>query len=229
MNSRLKIESFLGTVAAFKELAPEELVRIARHTRTVDAARGQILFHRGDEASGIYLVVYGQVKLAFISPRGDERIVDVVHAGQSFGEAVVFTEARHIVTAQALVPSLLLYIPRDVVFEEIDRDPRFARRMIAGLARRLHHMMGDMEAQSMHSGTQRLIGFLLRDCEQDATVDGELRVTLPQTKGVVASRLNLTRERFSRILHDLTREGLIAVQGRTVRVRDPERLRAYEG
>ena len=228
MDTGIRIQSFLANVPLFKELAADELDRIAVHARQVRAARGEILFHRGEDAKGLHIVVYGQVKLAFISERGDEKVVDIIGPGQSFGEAVMFMESRHVVTAQALISSLILYIPRDVVFDELERQPRFARRMIAGLSRRLHHLMGDLEAHSMRSGTQRLIGYLLHDCTSTPSRDGVLEVILPTTKGVVASRLNLTRERFSRILHELALEGLIEVSGRHVRVLDTERLRSFD-
>jgi CRP-like cAMP-binding protein len=224
----IKIATFLASVPLFKELAADELDRIATRTRQVHAPRGEILFHRGEEAKGLHVVVFGQVKLGFVSARGDEKVVDIIGAGQSFGEAVMFMESKHVVTAQALIPSLVLYIPRDTVFEELEREPRFARRMIAGLSRRLHHLMGDLEAHSMRSGTQRLIGYLLHDCASTAAADGSIEITLPTTKGVIASRLNLTRERFSRILHELTVEGCIEVKGRRVRVLDAERLRSFD-
>lgn len=227
MHPGINIQLSLATVPLFRELAAEELDRIAAHTREIRPARGEILFRRGEEARGLYVMISGQIKLSFISERGDEKVVDIVGSGQSFGEAVMFMEARHVVTAQALIASVLLYIPRETIFEELGRDPHFARRMIAGLSRRLHHLMGDLEAQSMRSGTQRLIGYLLHDCTSTAAADSALEVVLPTTKGIVASRLNLTRERFSRILHELAQEGLIEVKGRRVRVLDVERLRAF--
>jgi len=223
----IKAQAFLANLALFKELAPAELERIAGHTRQVRATRSEILFHRGDPANGFYIVVYGQVKLAFISSKGDEKVVEIIGPGASFGEAVMFMEKPHVVTAQVLADSLLLYVQREAVFDELGRDPGFARRIIAGLARRLHQLMGDLEAYSMRSGTQRVIGYLLRDETGAKEPAAELEVTLPTTKGIVASRLNLTQEHFSRILHELAAEGLIEVHGRTVLIPDAERLRQY--
>jgi len=228
MTAPIKIKSLLTNVGLFKELAPDELDRIAALTRQVRSARSEILFHRGDEAKGFYVIAFGQIKLAFVSDRGDEKVVDVLGPGQSFGEAVMFMERPHVVTAQALVDSLLLYVQREAVFDELERDPRFARRMIAGLSHRLHHLIGDLEAYSMRSGTQRIIGYLLHGCSPSATQDGGIEVTLPTAKNVVASLLNLTQERFSRILHDLAAEGLIEVRGRSVLIRDVERLRGFD-
>ena len=188
----------------------------------------QVLFRRGDPALGFHIVVFGQVKLAFSSPRGDEKVVDLIGPGQSFGEAVMFMERPHVVTAQTLADSLLLYIARETVFEELERDPRFVRRMIAGLSGRLHRLMSDVESDSLHSGTQRVIGFLLRDSDENATPASALEVILPATKGVIASRLSLTQEHFSRILHDLAARGLIEVHGRAIHSPDVAGLRAAD-
>ena len=227
LNVPIKVTTFLANVPLFKELAREELERIALSTQEVRAERAEVLFHRGDAALGFHIIVYGQVKLAFSSPRGDEKVVDLISPGQSFGEAVMFMERPHVVTAQALCDSLLLYIPREIVFQELERDPRFVRRMIAGLSGRLHSLMSDLESDSLHSGTQRIIGYLLRDSEDSPESKSALEVTLPANKGVIASRLSLTQESFSRILHDLASRGLIEVHGRSIYIPDVAKLRAF--
>lgn len=227
LNVPIKVITFLANVPLFKELASEELERIAVSTQEVRAERSEVLFHRGDAALGIHIIVYGQVKLAFSSPRGDEKVVDLIGPGQSFGEAVMFMERPHVVTAQALCDSLLLYIPREIVFQELERDPRFVRHMIAGLSGRLHRLMSDLESDSLHSGTQRIIGYLLRDSEDNPESNSALEVVLPANKGVIASRLSLTQEHFSRILRELSVRGLIEVHGRSIYIPDVAKLRAW--
>jgi CRP/FNR family transcriptional regulator, dissimilatory nitrate respiration regulator len=227
LNASIKVQSFLANVPLFKELASDELDRIASNTQEVRAERAEVLFRRGESALGFHIIVFGQVKLAFSSPRGDEKVVDLIGPGQSFGEAVMFMERPHVVTAQTLSDSLLLYIPREIVFQELERDPRFVRRIIAGLSSRLHRLMSDLESDSLHSGTQRVIGYLLRDIDESAEAGHMLEVTLPTTKGVIASRLSLTQEHFSRILHTIAARGLIEVHGRSIHVPDVDKLRAW--
>ena len=225
----IKVQAFLANLPLFKELAPEELDRLALGTREQHAARGEVLFRKGDPCEGFHMVVYGHIKLAFTSASGDEKVVELIGPGQSFGEALMFMERPYIVYAQALADSLLLHIAKSVVFEEIEREPGFARKMIAGLSRRLHGLISDLESYSMHSGIQRVIGYLLRE---EPVADGTSKVMqmrLPANKGIIASRLNLTPEHFSRILHELIAAGLIAVDGRTVTILDLERLRTFEG
>lgn len=228
-NTPIKAQSFLANLPLFREVAPEELARIAAGTTEVHAARGEILFHKGDPCIGFHMVVYGHVKLAITSANGDEKVIELIGPGQSFGEALMFMEMPYVVYAQTLADTLLLHISKTVVFEEIERQPRFARRMIAGLSRRLHGLIGDLEAYSLHSGIQRVIGYLLR-AEPDGEAAGKTaQLKLPTSKGIIASRLNLTPEHFSRILHELTAAKLIEVDGRTVTILDLDRLRIYEG
>lgn len=225
----IAVQTFLAGIPLFNELAPAELGRIAAGTKRLEYARGDVLFRRGDACEGFHAVIFGQIKLAFTSPNGAEKVVEVMGHGQSFGEAVMFLEKPYPVYAQALADSLLLHVAKSVVFSEIERDPRFARKMISGLSRRLHGLVIDLETYTLRSGTQRLIGYLLRGVPESEAADRSVQIALAMSKTVLASRLSLTPEHFSRILHDLTEDGLIAVEGRSIRILDVEALRRYDG
>lgn len=227
-NSPVNIEALLAHVPLFNGLGAEEIAKIARGTREIHASKGDILFHKGDPCSGFHLVVYGQIKLAFTSPQGSEKVVEIISQGQSFGEAIMFMEKPYIVFAQALADSLLLHISKNVVFDELHRDPPLSRKMLAGMAMRLHQLLADVESYSLHSGKQRIIGYLVRDIPENDH-GKNMTVTLPTNKGIIASRLNLTQEHFSRILHELSELGLIAVEGRKIHIPDIDKLRTHEG
>ncbi len=226
---KIKTSAFLANLPLFKELAPQEIERLAAGTTELHVPRGEVLFNKGDPCTGFHVVVYGQVKLSFVTPLGSEKVIEILGPGMSFGEAVMFMDKPYVVMAQTLADSLLLHVAKQVVVDELRRDPDFARKMLAGLSRRLHGLITDLEAYSLQSGAQRVIGYLLRqDAEPAADVES-YRVTLPTSKALVASRLNLTPEHFSRILHELAAEGLIAVEGREVAILDAEKLRTYTG
>jgi CRP-like cAMP-binding protein len=225
----IRIQEFLKNVPLFRELTDEELDRIAAGTAQVRAPTGTILFRRGEASSGFHVIVYGQVKLAFGAADGSEKVVEILGPGASFGEAVMFLDKPYVVFAETLADSLVLAIGKQTIFTELERNPRFARKMLAGLAQRLHRLVHDLEAYTLRSGTQRVIGYLLRDYPEEGTPQAPVEIALATSKGVLASRLNITREHFSRILHDLSAAGLIEVHGRIIRIRDPERLRVFQG
>jgi CRP/FNR family transcriptional regulator, dissimilatory nitrate respiration regulator len=222
-NPRIKAVDFLARLPLFNELDAVELERVALHTTELHVPRGEVIFRQGDASTGFHCVIYGRVKLAFSSPQGGEKVVEILGPGQSFGEAVMFMDKPYLVSTQALEDTMLLHISKQGVFEELERTPRFARKMLSGLSRRLHGLISDVQAYSMNSGTQRVIGYLLRE----GLADGE-GVTLHASKAVVASRLNLTPEHFSRILHDLAGSRLIEVHGRDITILDADKLRNYE-
>ena len=89
--------------------------------------------------------------------------------------------------------------------------------------------MNDVESYSLHSGKQRIIGYLLRELPESDHKGENVAITLPTNKGVIASRLNLTQEHFSRILHELTELGLIVVEGRKIHIPSVAKLRQHEG
>lgn len=224
--SPIKTQAFLANLPMFSDMAPEELDRIAAGTNTLHVEKGASIFRTGEPCQGFHAIVFGQVKLGFTSPQGTEKVVEIMRPGQTFGEALMFLEKPYIVNAQALADSMLLHISKAVVFEGIERDPGFARRLLSGLSRRLHGLVADVEAYSLRSSIERVTGYLLRDIPDEAGRDGKpVEVNLSPGKSVIASRLNMSPEHFSRTLHDLSSSGLIEVDGRTIRILDLAKLR----
>lgn len=219
----------LSTAPLFHNFPVETLARFLPGTKSLTFHKGEILFHRGEACHGFYILVEGQVKLLFISSEGHEKVIEILRPGMSFGEAVMFLEKPFVVSAQALTPVELLFIHKDVVFDEMARDPVFSRRIAANLSFRLHQLILDVETYSLRSGRDRIIGYLLREeslQESDTgPFHGAVTVRLSATKGTIASRLNLTQEHFSRILNELTQQNLITVSGRMIHVHDIDRLR----
>ncbi|RPI43837.1 MAG: Crp/Fnr family transcriptional regulator [Betaproteobacteria bacterium] len=227
-SAEIKLQAFLANLPLFSDFKEQDLDRIAAGSSTLHAERGQVIVRRGDPCTGFHAVVYGQVKLGFTSAQGSEKVVDIIGPKQTFGEALMFLERPYIVSAQAIADSMLIHVSKNAVFHEIEADPVFARRLLAGLSRRLHGLVNDVEAYSLRSGAQRVIGYLLREESDEPTSANKLTVTLSTSKNIIASRLNLTPEHFSRILHELTSASLISVEGRNVHILDVERLRNYQ-
>jgi CRP-like cAMP-binding protein len=216
-------QAFLAALPLFKALDAAALARLAAATTRRPLKRGEQLFSKGDAVTGMYVVVYGEIRLVARTPARGERLTGVVGAGRSFGEPVMFLGKPAVVDAQAAVDSLVLHLPRQAVFDEIERSPLFARRIIASLSQRVESLVNELDRQSMGSARSRLIDYLLRGAGRGP---GPGVVTLPAAKSAIASHLNLSPEHFSRVLHELVAAGLLQVQGRRITVPDLERLAA---
>jgi len=236
----------LAGMALFSQLTEAQLDLVGAATRRRRLARGDVLFRAGDPGTAFFGVIGGQVKLALSAAAGGERVLEIISAGETFGEAVVFAGRPYPVTATALLATSLAVVPAPVVLDLVAADPMFARRMLAGLSVRLHTLISEVEAISLRSGTQRVAGLLL-SLAADGPVPGAAAgpapppaapgragpgrgvIVLPAGKAVLASRLNLTPETFSRTLRDLAGARLIEVHGRRIVVLDAAGLTAAAG
>lgn len=221
--------SLLANAPDFPAL-PKDAIRFIAggcHTRT--ATRDQILYEKGERLTGFFVLLDGRVKLAVLSEDGGERVLDIVLPGRTFAESAAFLGRPCPLYAQALTGCRLLFVELARVREAIGRWPAVGLAMLTLLAERNQRLTHDLEACCLHSATRRLADYLLREAVSDAAQPNAATVTLPAAKTVVASRLNLSAETFSRELHGLAHRGLVSIERREVRIPSLTSLRALAG
>lgn len=207
----------------FTPLNDEGIRRVISRSSEIIVLRGDILRRRGERCSGIHVVAAGRVKLALESSKGEEQVISLLGPGNHFGEPLIYANLPCLSTVEALTDATLVCIPRDVVLDEIDRNAGFARHIIERLSKRLYQRTRDIEGYTLHTGTERLVNYLLSE-EPESVINGARHVVLPERKGLIASRLNITQEHLSRILRELTSKQLIVVSGAHVIIPDVNRL-----
>jgi len=216
----------LRNVPLFKEMDEEHLRYVARSARLLKLEKDQFIFHKGDTCKGFYVTIRGNIKISFLSMEGKEHVARIVGPGQTFAEAMAFLKKPSPATVQALTEARVLLLPSDVIFKCINESPACACSMLAGLSRRLHMLVNELESVTLDSSQQRVIGFLLQHIHADTDTCNEVEIILQATKSTIASHLNLTPETFSRILHKLSGEGLISVTNKTIQIHDIKKLRS---
>lgn len=212
----------LAALPLFKGLDRATLERLAAATARIELRRGQRLFGTGEPLTGMYVAVYGEIRLLAHGPRG-RRLTRVVGPGASFAEPMMFLERAAVVDAEAASDALVLHVPRQALFDEVEANPLFARQIIVSLCRRIETLVQEAAQHAVAGGRDRLIDYLQRNARPGA--DGAL-VVLPAPKAVIASHLHLTPEHFSRILHELAAEQVIRIKARRIEIPDLDRLAA---
>jgi CRP-like cAMP-binding protein len=212
----------LGGIVLFADLEPKHLDELAYGTCNVIYQKGQAVFRAGDPVSHLHVLVSGQVKLSLSCRRGNERVLELLEPGETFGQAELFAPGPYLVSAFAVKTSHTLAIRRDTLFRVMADDPRIARRVIEVLARRQLETEADLVAQQSWTPGQRLLGYLLELAGPDRENTGETTVTLETSKKVLASRFDMQPETLSRNLRDLTEAGLIVVSKNRVLLRNRE-------
>lgn len=210
----------------FSDLDAREVEELARAARVIDLPKGRALFRTGDRPQMLYCVESGLVSLSVSTPDGAEKIIELIGPHRHFGEALLFLDTVSPVTVSAVEDARVIGLPKTLLFHYIETSKAFTYHLLSGLSARLHHLIADVESYCLKSSTQRVVGYLLGEAQETGNRGGA-RIALTASKQLIASRLNLTPETFSRTLHQLTEEGLIRVEGKNISIPDLMALRNY--
>lgn len=187
-------------------------------------ARGESLFRQGDLAETLFMVLEGWIKVFRLSADGGEVVLHVFHAGETFAEPAAFGLGRYPATAEAATTARVLVIPAAALMAEVDRSPGLAMKIIATLSQRLHGLIADTERRHFLSTAHRVGTFLL-DCAP-ATEQQAVSFDLPYDKALVAARLGMTPESFSRSLAKL-KPYAVKCQGSRISLHNIELLKGF--
>jgi CRP-like cAMP-binding protein len=202
-------------------LSPEQFERVARKARHVSLGEGKVLFSQGDPAERFFFLLQGQVKLYRLSAEGNEKIIEIVGPGHTFAEALMFlARPRYPVSCAALAPAELIAIDAADFTAMLRESVDTCMMLLGELSQRLRGLIAEIDRLSLQSATCRVAGYLLAKAPADAD---EYQLDVP--KGVVASRLSVKPETFSRIVKHLSDSGIIAVHGGLIRILDRNALR----
>lgn len=209
----------------FAGLSPPQLQRVMTSAHVIDADSGELLFDRGQPARHFYVVLEGQVNLVLYSKAGEEKIVDILGAGQSFAEAVMFMSGPlYPVSAVAAGPCRIARFSSVDYVGLLRESPETCLRMLGHLSQRLHMRIREIEYLTLDSATHRLVRMI--ESRVPAGSDGPHEIVLQESRQELASRLSMKPETLSRILRTLADTGVIVVQGRTLQVPSRARLAA---
>lgn len=219
-NNNSDTKKLLGGLSLFAELAPKYLGGLVLASRYASFKRGQAIYRVGERASEMYVLLSGQVKLALECGRGNEKVIDVLDAGRTFGEAELFGTHPYVAGATAVMPTQLLCLDGEHVRGAVELYPGVAAHVIRLLAQRQVELEVELTASHFCSGSHRLLDFFLCLAGPSRDLAEETVVTLNISKRLLASRLDMQPETLSRTLRDLTEAGLIAVDGCHVRLKN---------
>jgi len=197
--------------------------RLLASTREFHQPAGALLIRQGQPAVNFFLVLSGKVKLFRISQDGQEKVVEIIHPGQTFAEAVMFMQrSEYPVCAEALDPVHVVSVPNALMLHALSENPQACLHLLGHLSIRLHQRLGELETLTLQNATQRFALYLIQQLENRAEDCAEIDLLLP--KRLIAARLSMQPETLSRIIGKLREEGLVDVQARHVRIPSVEAL-----
>ncbi|MBN8531479.1 MAG: nitrate- and nitrite sensing domain-containing protein [Alphaproteobacteria bacterium] len=201
----------------FAGLDAELLKSLMKYARVVTHGKGAMIFMQGEQAARFYIILEGWVKLFKGNVEGQESILQVMPAGESLLETVIFSNAPFPVSAQAVEDVKLLSIPASIVREKLQNNKEFAINMLATVAGRSQALISQFEQLTLKTVTQRVGWFLLKLFLENGERTQNLK--LPYDKALIAGYLGMKPETFSRTLQALKEQG-IDIERNTVSLPD---------
>lgn len=173
-----------------------------QHFKLVSAAKGDSIYHEGDQALYWYEVVCGMVRTSRILADGHRQLTSFVYPGDVFGiDADLYCES-----AEAIIDVHL----KQYHICAVHSDAAFDSHRHGVLERALETARQNMFLFGHRTATNRIAAFLIATANRCGTKSG---LELPMTRGDIADHLSLTLHTVSRTISDLARRGLIALDG----------------
>lgn len=215
----------LGRVPMFRDLGAAATARILVGARPRRWEKGLTIIEQGAPLDRFYVVLEGWVKLYRPTPAGGEAVVALMTAGESFAEAVSFLGGRSPVSVDAVTDVRLLAIENAALRRAVEEDGTIALALLASIAHQGERLADQVDRMKAMTAPRRVADFLVACAEGAGRTDEADRVafSLPLEKALLAARLGMTPESFSRALARLRRVG-VTVDRAEVRIASLERL-----
>lgn len=218
------ITSTLRSCQLFTGLPVADLEKIMAFTVPKSFEKGEYLFHEGDPSPGFYVVQSGAVNVHRVNALGEEQVIHVFRAGDSFAEATLASPKGCHADARTIEPTHVLLVQKDGILDLLKRQPELAMRMLGSMSNHLRVLVGQLEDFALKDVETRLANWLLKRC-LNPSGDQPARIVLTMTKRMLAAELGTISETMSRTLAKFREQKLVAVKGRTITVLSPARLR----
>lgn len=210
----------------FEQLSDTELNQVASHGQVVELYAGQTIFSQGESCHQFFLVQRGMIKLYRTSVDGTEKVMDLAGPKQLFAEAVMFS-GKYPLHAAAIEPSTLFAFDCKDFMAQMRNNVELCFRLMSSMSQRLNGLIDEIDRLTLHSGTQRLARYLLEQVPEGVMQSPCIRLLVP--KLVIASRLGIQPETFSRIMARLRSEGMIETHNDAILLKDLAGLRCIAG
>ena len=219
MTKQLDIRELLVRAPLFASLNRNWCEILANSAQVHRVLKNQFLYRRGDAATGIYLVAVGQIKASIPVPRSRHgKVIEMFGPGDSFGETLMLLNHPHIVDAQALDDSVVIWLDKRDIEQVLAIEAEFALQMLKNISRRFETLLHDIETVSTHNASERVAEYLLKQPREGT------QTQLKFSKCLIASRLGLQAESLSRALQRLSKDQLISVHGSHVEILNEQGL-----
>jgi CRP/FNR family cyclic AMP-dependent transcriptional regulator len=205
----------LEIVPLFDGLSPEALAKIESRAVTRNYPRNAVVISEGDEATSMFIIVSGSVKVYHTEADGKETILNSQGPGQHFGELALVDDAPRSASVMTQEPARLLVLSKAAFREVLEESPEVGYHLVQALARQVRRLTEtvNMMGRDVYGRIRTLLESLAIER------DGLLVIEQPMTQQDIGNRIASSREMVSRVFKELKSGGYIEEQDKRIIIR----------
>ena len=213
-----------GPGSIFKDLSRKELEVIVKNHTYAHYRKGEIVFKEGEKPAGLISLSTGKVKVFKEGVGGREQIIRMVRPAGLLGYRSLFAGMNYSASAIALEDSIICIIEKDAFFNLVKDSPELSLRII----RMISMELGFSNERTLSLTQKHIRGRLaesllvLRDTYGFETDGLTIRAYLSRED--IANLSNMTTSNAIRTLSTFATESVISIEGRKIKILDPNRL-----
>ncbi len=220
-NRRQVQRDFLSRCTLFSTLATAQLDELCVASRLLELPARTVLYHAGDPLREVFMLCDGSV-LRYRALTGETRkIIELVHTPGVLALGEVFGAQRYESACEVVTPSIMIALDARVLRKLVRQDIALSASVIGALAQRQCAIEFDVTGHhSGLTGAQRILDYLIELAGGELPLAGETTVELKAKKKILAARIGITPEAFSRSLRELADKGVIVVDKSRIHIQN---------
>jgi CRP/FNR family transcriptional regulator, cyclic AMP receptor protein len=205
----------LEIVPLFDGLSPEALAKIESRAVARNYPRNAVVISEGDEATSMFIIVTGSVKVYHTEADGKETILNTQGPGQHFGELALVDDAPRSASVMTQEPSRLLVLSKAAFKDCLEESPEIGYHLVQALARQVRRLTEtvNMMGRDVYGRIRTLLESLAIER------DGMLVIEQAMTQQDIGNRIASSREMVSRVFKELKSGGYIEEQDKRIIIR----------
>lgn len=224
---QVHISTALQRVPLFTILSAQQIAELSRVVRRFTYAKDAAIFYQGEPGDTFYVILSGQVKVSVTSLDGQEAILVMLDAGESFGEFALLDDQPRSATIEATQRTEVLALRKGDFHRLLRQMPDIAIGLLRVLTKRLRDTDQLVQDAAFLDVGERLAKKLLTLMTTHGRPSEKgIELNLQLTQQELASMIGATRESVNKQLGAFRDGGIVAVDRQRITILRPETLRA---
>lgn len=186
--------------------------------------KGQVIFQEGGHPLGVYCVNRGKIKLALQGDEGREQIVRMAKEGDVLGYRSMLVNERYNATATVLEDSQICFIPRESFLQVLKADAALSFEVMKLMSQQLRETEMKLTHLAQKPVRERVAETLLFLKETYGFEPDSTNLAVQLTREEIANLVGTATETVIRLLSELNKDGIIALNGKKISINKPREL-----